>query len=47
MGDILAGQGRLEEAASYFEKSLAKGHEKPEDVRAKLIRIRKAENPSP
>jgi tetratricopeptide (TPR) repeat protein len=43
LGDVLQAQGRDEEAAARFEKAIAKGHEKPEDVGAKLHRLRKAQ----
>ena len=43
LGDVLQAQGRDEEAAARFEKAIAKGHEKPDDVGAKLHRLRKAE----
>src|SRR5512135_3605310 len=42
LGDVLHAQGRDGEAAAQFEKAIAKGHEKPDEVRAKLQRLRKA-----
>jgi Flp pilus assembly protein TadD len=42
LGDVLQAQGRDEEAAARFEKAIAKGHEKPDEVEAKLHRLRKA-----
>ncbi|MBF8260457.1 MAG: tetratricopeptide repeat protein [Actinobacteria bacterium] len=43
LGDVLQAQGRDEEAAARFEKAIAKGHEKPDEVGAKLHRLRKAQ----
>jgi Flp pilus assembly protein TadD len=43
LGDVLQAQGRGGEAAALFEKAIAKGHEKPDEVRAKLQRLRKAQ----
>jgi tetratricopeptide (TPR) repeat protein len=43
LGDVLQAQGRDEEAAVRFEKAISKGHEKPDEVRAKLNRLRKAQ----
>ncbi len=43
LGDVLQAQGRDGEAAALFEKAIAKGHEKPDEVRAKLQRLRKAQ----
>jgi predicted negative regulator of RcsB-dependent stress response len=40
LGDVLLSDGRANEAVAYFEKALAKGHEKPEEVRGKLSRAR-------
>ena len=42
LGDVLRAQGRNEEAAAQFEKAIAKGHEKPDEVGAKLHLLRKA-----
>jgi len=42
LGDALQAQGKSDEAAVLFERAIAKGHEKPEDVSAKLQSIRKA-----
>jgi len=42
LGDVLQVQGRDEEAAARFEKAIAKGHEKPDEVQAKLHLLRKA-----
>jgi Flp pilus assembly protein TadD len=43
LGDVLQAQGRVDEAAALFEKAIAKGHEKPDEVGAKLHRLRKAQ----
>jgi uncharacterized protein HemY len=43
LGDVLQAQGRDEEAAALFEKAIAKGHEKPDEMKAKLHRLRKAQ----
>ncbi len=43
LGDALQAQGKEEEAAARFEKAIAQGHEKPDEVGAKLHRLRKAE----
>ena len=45
MGDILAAQGKNREAAVNYEKAIAKGHEKKDDVAAKLKKIRSAGSP--
>jgi Flp pilus assembly protein TadD len=42
LGDVLHAQGRDDEAAALFGKAIAKGHEKPDEVRAKIHRLRKA-----
>ncbi|MDP2657326.1 MAG: tetratricopeptide repeat protein, partial [Candidatus Deferrimicrobium sp.] len=42
LGDVLQAQGKDEEAAARFEKAIAKGHEKPDEVRAKIHLLRKA-----
>jgi predicted negative regulator of RcsB-dependent stress response len=42
LGDVLLAQGKGGEAATFYERAIAKGHEKPEDVSAKLQGIRKA-----
>jgi Flp pilus assembly protein TadD len=42
LGDVLQAQGRDDEAAVLYEKAIAKGHEKPDEVGAKLGRLRKA-----
>ncbi|MBP2687623.1 MAG: tetratricopeptide repeat protein, partial [Deltaproteobacteria bacterium] len=42
LGDVLQAQGKDEEAAGRFERAIAKGHEKPDEVAAKLRRLRKA-----
>jgi Flp pilus assembly protein TadD len=42
LGDVLQAQGRNDEAAVLFGKAIEKGHEKPDEVRAKLQRLRKA-----
>jgi tetratricopeptide (TPR) repeat protein len=42
LGDVLQAQGRNDEAAALFGKAIEKGHEKPDEVRAKLQRLRKA-----
>jgi len=42
LGDVLQAQGKDEEAASCFERAIAKGHEKPDEVSAKLKKLRKA-----
>jgi len=41
LGDALQAQGKDEEAADIFEKAIAKGHEKPDEVAEKLRRLRK------
>ena len=41
LGDVLVAEGRLEEAAGFFEKALAKGHEKPDEIKGKLSKVRK------
>jgi Flp pilus assembly protein TadD len=46
LGDVLVSEGKAGEAASYFEKSIAKGHEKPEEIRNKLSRARNEGPPS-
>jgi Flp pilus assembly protein TadD len=46
LGDVLVSEGKAGEAASYFEKSIAKGHEKPEEIRNKLSRARSEGPPS-
>jgi tetratricopeptide (TPR) repeat protein len=43
LGDVLQAQGRNDEAAALFEKAIAKGHEKPDEVGVKLHRLRKAQ----
>jgi Flp pilus assembly protein TadD len=43
LGDILQAQGRDGEAAVQFEKAISKGHEKPDEVGAKLRLLRKAQ----
>jgi Flp pilus assembly protein TadD len=43
LGDVLQAQGKNEEAAALFEKAIAKGHEKPDDVGRKIHRLRKAQ----
>jgi len=43
LGDVLQAQGKGDEAAALFEKAIAKGHEKPDEVRAKLNLLRKAQ----
>ena len=43
LGDVLQAQGRYEEAAALFEKAIAKGHEKPDEVEVKIHRLRKAQ----
>ena len=43
LGDVLQAQGRNEEAAALFEKAIAKGHEKPDEVGVKIHRLRKAQ----
>ena len=42
VADVLLAQGKGGEAATFYERAIAKGHEKPEDVSAKLQGIRKA-----
>ena len=42
MGDILSRQGKEKEAASFYEKSISHGHEKPEEIKSKLHRVQKA-----
>jgi Flp pilus assembly protein TadD len=42
LGDVLLAQGKGEEAATYFERAISKGHEKPQEVSAKIQSIRKA-----
>ncbi|MGZ8447821.1 MAG: tetratricopeptide repeat protein, partial [Candidatus Deferrimicrobiaceae bacterium] len=42
LGDVLRAQGKDEAAAARFEKAIEKGHEKPDEVRAKLHLLRKA-----
>jgi Flp pilus assembly protein TadD len=46
LGDVLLGLGKAGEAAACFEKAIAKGHEKPEEIRDKIIRARKEESPA-
>ncbi|HEY7528852.1 MAG TPA: tetratricopeptide repeat protein, partial [Candidatus Deferrimicrobiaceae bacterium] len=46
LGDVLMSEGNAGEAAFYFEKSIAKGHEKPEEIRGKLSRAKKEVLPS-
>jgi Flp pilus assembly protein TadD len=43
LGEVLQAQGRNEEAAALFEKAIAKGHEKPDEVEVKIHRLRKAQ----
>jgi Flp pilus assembly protein TadD len=43
LGDVVLAQGRNDEAAALFEKAIAKGHEKPDEVGVKLNRLRKAQ----
>ncbi|MBP2675639.1 MAG: tetratricopeptide repeat protein, partial [Deltaproteobacteria bacterium] len=45
MGDILAARGKKAEAAVQYEKAIAKGHEKKDEVAAKLKKIRNARSP--
>jgi Flp pilus assembly protein TadD len=40
LGDVLLSDGKAGEAMDYFEKAIAKGHEKPEEIRNKLSRAR-------
>jgi Flp pilus assembly protein TadD len=42
LGDVLHAQGRDDEAAALFGKAIAKGHEKPDEVKGKIRRLRKA-----
>jgi Flp pilus assembly protein TadD len=46
LGDVLLSDGKGGEAAVYFESAIAKGHEKPEEIRNKLSRARKEGLPS-
>ena len=46
LGDVLLEQGKSDEAAAFFEKSIAKGHEKPEEIRDKLSRVKKEGPPA-
>jgi len=43
LGDVLQAQGRNDEAAALFEKAIAKGHEKPDEVGVKIHHLRKAQ----
>ena len=43
LGDVLQAQGRNDEAVPLFEKAIAKGHEKPDEVGVKIDRLRKAQ----
>lgn len=42
MGDIQAKLGKAADAIAWYEKAIAKGFEKPDEIRAKLAEIRKA-----
>jgi Flp pilus assembly protein TadD len=46
LGDVLLGQGKSVEAAAFFERAIAKGHEKPEEIRSKLSRARNEDSPA-
>jgi tetratricopeptide (TPR) repeat protein len=46
MGDIQLKLGRPADAAAWYEKALAKGFEKPEEIRGKLEKLRKTEAPA-
>jgi Flp pilus assembly protein TadD len=45
MGDIQSALGKDRDAAANYEKAIAKGHEKKDDVAAKLKKIRNARSP--
>jgi len=45
LGDVLKAQGKNEEAARLYERAIARGHEKKDDVAAKLKSLRNAETP--
>jgi Flp pilus assembly protein TadD len=46
LGDVLMSAGKAGEAVSFFEKAIAKGHEKPDEIRSKLSRTGKESLPS-
>ncbi len=46
LGDVLVSQGKGKEASALFEKAIAKGHEKPEEIRNKISRVKKEDPPA-
>jgi Flp pilus assembly protein TadD len=44
LGDVLMVKGNGTEATAVFEKAIAKGHEKPEEIKDKLSRVKKVQS---
>ena len=43
LGDVLQAQGKVKDAAAQFEKAIAKGHEKPDEVgRSSIVCARRS-----